>query len=183
MRLAWLTRSPASGTASTLTRGEVRGGGRKPFAQKGTGQARRGSRRSPLVVGGGVSFGPKPRDWSIKMNKKERRLAMATALQTAAASMTIVDDLTEANFPERKTKAFAAALARWGVAEGENVLLVTKEEVETVADSARNLGGLVHSPVTALSIYDVLRADKLIVESGALAFLNEWYGEKGAAWA
>ena len=99
------------------------------------------------------------------MNKKERRLAMATALQTAAASITVVDDLTEELFPERKTKVFAAALARWGVAEGEHVLLVTKEEVETVAASARNLHGLVHSPVTALSVYDVLRADKLIVES------------------
>ena len=76
-------RLPASaqGTASTLTRGEVRGGGRKPYKQKGSGNARRGSRRSPLMPGGGISFGPKPRDWSIDMNKKERRLALATALQ------------------------------------------------------------------------------------------------------
>jgi large subunit ribosomal protein L4 len=135
------------------------------------------------------------------MNKKERRLAMATALQTAATSITVVDDLTEALFPERKTKVFAAALARWGVTAGEHVLLVTKEEVETVAASARNLDGLVHSQAASLSVYDVLRADKLIVETSALSYLNSacsvaprsclrfslyfagWYGEAGAAWA
>ena len=72
------------GTASTLTKSEVRGGGRKPFKQKGTGNARAGSSRTPLKPGGGVVFGPKPKDWSIKMNKKERRLAMATAIQSAA---------------------------------------------------------------------------------------------------
>jgi large subunit ribosomal protein L4 len=171
------------GTASTLTRAEVRGGGKKPFAQKGTGQARRGSKRSPLIVGGGVAFGPKPRDWSIKMNKKERRLAMATALQTAAPSITVVEDLTAAQFPERKTKAVAAALSRWGVGPEEHALLITKEVVETVEVSARNLARLVHSPVSALSVYDILRADKLIVEASALEHLNSWFGEEGAAWA
>jgi len=160
----------------------VRGGGKKPFAQKGTGQARRGSSRSPLVVGGGVAFGPKPRDWSIKMNKKERRLAMATALQTAAASMTVVDDLTAEAFPERKTKAVADALARWGVADGEHALLITSASVPTVADSARNIGALVHSTVAALSVYDVLRADKLVVEASAVAWLNNWFGSEGEAW-
>jgi large subunit ribosomal protein L4 len=124
-----------------------------------------------------------PRDWSIKMNKKERRLAMATALQTAAGSMTVVDDLTDAQFPERKTKAVASALARWGVAPGEHSLLITKEVVENVAASARNIGTLVHSPVSMLSVYDVLRADKLIVEASALEHLNAWFGAEGAAWA
>ena len=117
------------------------------------------------------------------MNKKERRLAMATALQTAAASITVVDDLTPAVFPERKTKPFAAALQRWGVAPGEHALLITKEVVSTVAASARNIYGLVHSPVEKLSVYDVLRADKLIVEASALEHLNAWYGAEGAAWA
>lgn len=81
------------GTACTKTRAEVRGGGRKPYAQKGTGNARMGSKRSPLLPGGGVIFGPRPRDWSIKMNKKEKRLAMATAIQSAADSITVVEDL------------------------------------------------------------------------------------------
>lgn len=116
------------------------------------------------------------------MNKKERRLAMATALQTAAASITVVDDLTTAQFPERKTKAVAEALARWGVAPGEHSLLITKEVVENVAASARNIGTLVHSPVSMLSVYDVLRADKLIVEASALAHLNAWFGAEGEAW-
>jgi large subunit ribosomal protein L4 len=83
------------GTASTLTKAEVRGGGRKPFKQKGTGNARAGSTRTPLKPGGGVIFGPKPKDWSIKMNKKERRLAMATALQSCAEDMIVVDDLSD----------------------------------------------------------------------------------------
>ena len=117
------------------------------------------------------------------MNKKERRLAMATALQSAAGSITVVDDLTDAEFPERKTKAVAAALARWGVAPDEHALLITKEVVENVAASARNIATLVHSPVSMLSVYDVLRADKLIVEKSALAHLNSWFGAEGAAWA
>ena len=117
------------------------------------------------------------------MNKKERRLAMATALQSAAPSITVVDDLTEAQFPERKTKAVAAALQRWGVASEEHCLLVTKEMVETVACSARNLGNLVHSPVASLSVYDVLRADKLVIEASALEWLQGWFGPEGEAWA
>ena len=114
------------GTASTLTKSEVRGGGRKPFKQKGTGNARAGSNRTPLKPGGGVVFGPKPKDWSIKMNKKERRLAMATAIQSAAAasSLIVVDSLAGA---VPKTKAMANALKSWGVAEGEKAYITTKD--------------------------------------------------------
>lgn len=131
-----------------------------------------------------MSFGPQPRDWSIKMNKKERRLAMATALQTAASSMTVVDDLVGADaFPGAKTRSVAEALARWGAGPGDHVLLVTREVAEDVARPARNLANLVHSAVGGLSVYDVLRADKIVVEAGALAHLNEWYGAGGAAWA
>merc|ERR1719199_602807 len=100
------------GYALTLTKSEVRGGGRKPFKQKGTGNARAGSKRTPLKPGGGVSFGPKPKDWTIQMNKKERRLAMATAIQSAAATMIVVDDLG-ANVSVAKTKAFQDALKSW----------------------------------------------------------------------
>ena len=117
------------------------------------------------------------------MNKKERRLAMATALQTAASSMTVVDDLTAAAWPERKTKAMAAALKAWGVGPEENALLVTSDVVDTVASSARNLGKCVHATVKGLNVYDVLRADKVIVEESALVHLNAWYGANGEAWA
>ncbi|GBG00462.1 50S ribosomal protein L4, partial [Raphidocelis subcapitata] len=91
--LVYVQQNARQGTASTLTRGEVRGGGKKPYKQKGTGGARRGSNVSPLFPGGGITFGPKPKDWSIKMNKKERRLALATALQSAAPDMIVVDSV------------------------------------------------------------------------------------------
>ncbi len=90
--LTWVFDIVMQGTASTLTRGEVRGGGRKPYKQKGTGNARQGTRRTPLRPGGGISFGPKPRDWTIGMNKKEKRLALATAIQSAAEDMIVVED-------------------------------------------------------------------------------------------
>ena len=91
------------GTASTLTKSEVRGGGRKPFKQKGTGNARAGSTRTPLKPGGGVIFGPKPKDWSIKMNKKERRLAMATAIQSASSAMIVVDAVSYTHLRAHET--------------------------------------------------------------------------------
>lgn len=143
------------GTACTKTRAEVRGGGRKPYAQKGTGNARMGSKRSPLLPGGGVTFGPRPRDWSIKMNKKEKRLAMATAIQSAADSITVVEDLKvcavkscvpqlphallQDSFTEIKTKTMVDALKAWGVEEKEYALLVLNELDETVHCSGRNI--------------------------------------------
>ena len=104
-------RPPAAvqGSANTKTRADVRGGGKKPFKQKGSGSARQGSRRSPLLVGGGVVFGPKPKDWSIKMNKKEKRLAMGTALQSAASDIIGIDSFAALE-DNRKTKALVALL-------------------------------------------------------------------------
>ena len=102
------------GTASTKTRAEVRGGGRKPWRQKGTGRARAGSIRSPLWRGGGVIFGPKPRDYEVKMNRKERRLALRTALFSRAADMIVVEEFTE-QLSRPKTKELVSALSRWGV--------------------------------------------------------------------
>jgi hypothetical protein len=98
------------GTASTLTRSDVRGGGKKPYKQKGTGNARRGSSTSPLFPGGGITFGPKPKDWSIKMNKKERRLALATALQSAAPDMLVVDAISS-DGKVRPARCFGAGAA------------------------------------------------------------------------
>ncbi|ACO64343.1 predicted protein [Micromonas commoda] len=170
------------GTASTLTKSEVRGGGRKPFKQKGTGNARAGSSRTPLKPGGGVVFGPKPKDWSIKMNKKERRLAMATAIQSAAAasSMIVVDSLAGA---APKTKAMATALKSWGVAEGEKAYIITKDAPEGVTLSTRNMARVVQTDIKHLNVYDVLNADKVVVEESALQYINDFYGESGAAWA
>ena len=170
------------GTASTLTKSEVRGGGRKPFKQKGTGNARAGSNRTPLKPGGGVVFGPKPKDWSIKMNKKERRLAMATAIQSAAAasSMIVVDSLAAA---APKTKAMASALKSWGVAEGEKAYIITKDAPENVTLSTRNMARVTQTDITHLNVYDVLNADKVVIEESALAYINDFYGESGAAWA
>lgn len=169
------------GTASTLTKSEVRGGGRKPFKQKGTGNARAGSTRTPLKPGGGVIFGPKPKDWSIKMNKKERRLAMATAIQSASSAMIVVDDLAKCATP--KTKAMGEALKSWGVAEGEKAYLITKDASDNVTLATRNMARVVQTDIKHLNVYDVLNADKVVIEESALAYINDFYGESGAAWA
>ena len=162
------------GTASTLTRAEVQGGGKKPYAQKGTGNARIGSRRTPLKPGGGVSFGPKPKDWGIKMNKKERRLAMATALQSAAADIIVVES---AAMSEPKTKALVAALAAVGADPMQkNVLVVATEVGDGLQRASRNVEKLSINKVSALNASDVLKADKIVVEKGALAAIQEFYG-------
>lgn len=168
---------PASqGTASTLTRSEVRGGGRKPYRQKGTGNARRGSRRSPLMPGGGISFGPKPRDWSISMNKKERRLAMATALQSAAADIIVVEDFAGA-FTEVKTAALLAKLRAVGAdVSSRKTLLILNDANEQVYLSGRNLEFLAMNNANAVQVYDVLAADHIVIEKSALAYINEIYG-------
>ena len=169
------------GTASTLTKSEVRGGGKKPFKQKGTGNARAGSSRTPLKPGGGVSFGPKPRDWTIKMNKKERRLAMATALQSAACDMIVVDDIS-GNVSAPGTNAFNKSLMAWGVGATEKAYVITKDANENVAKSARNIERVVQTDVTHLNVYDVLNADKVVVEASALAHIQSFFGENGQAW-
>jgi len=166
----------SQGTASTLTRSEVRGGGRKPYKQKGTGNARLGTTRTPLRPGGGVAFGPKPRDWSISMNKKEKRLALATALQSAVKDMLVVEDFAGA-FSEVKTKSLVAKLAALGVdVESEKTLLVLNESNQFVYLSGRNIERLGINTANAVQLYDVLAADRIVVEKSALAYINEYYG-------
>lgn len=197
------------GTASTLTRSEVRGGGRKPYKQKGSGNARRGSRRSPLMPGGGISFGPKPRDWSIDMNKKERRLALATALQSAAADMLVVPNFGALQVAS--TKALLAVLAAVGVQEvrrgqqaqwcavllllgakatlhrhwappglpqGEKTLIVLGQPNEAVYLSGRNVPTLAINTADRLQVFDVLGADRIVMERAALDYINEFYGSR-----
>jgi large subunit ribosomal protein L4 len=162
------------GTACTKTRSEVRGGGRKPWRQKGTGRARAGSNRSPLWRGGGVTFGPKPRDYSIKMNRKERRLALRTALVNRAADLFVVEDFSK-NLAQPKTKELVAALTRWGIEPGSKVLIITGERDENVYLSARNVENLRLISASNLNVYDLLHADQIIATEAAIAKIHEVY--------
>ena len=177
-----LTLSPtppphSQGTACTLTRAEVRGGGKKPYAQKGTGNARIGSRRTPLKPGGGVVFGPKPVDWSIKMNKKERRLALATALASAAESDVVAVDALA--LPDPKTRTLVSRLASIGADTAtQNVLVIADGVDDNLRLASRNVEKLTVNKVTALSARDVLKADKIVVDAKSLAYINEFFGPK-----
>jgi len=164
------------GNASTKTRSEVRGGGRKPWRQKGTGRARAGSIRSPLWRGGGVIFGPKPRDFEVKMNKKERRLALRTAFQSRTEDMIVVEEFAE-QFPRPKSKELLSAIARWGIEPDTKVLLILPEPQLNVYLSGRNIELVNVILASSLNVYDVLAADKIIVTSTAIAKIQEIYGE------
>ncbi|HEY9771077.1 MAG TPA: 50S ribosomal protein L4 [Coleofasciculaceae cyanobacterium] len=164
------------GTASTKTRAEVRGGGRKPWRQKGTGRARAGSIRSPLWRGGGVIFGPKPRDFSTKMNRKERRLALRTAF-TSRLEDTIVVENFASELDRPKTKEVISALQRWGVEPDAKVLLILKEVSDNVNLSTRNIAKVKLIKATNLNVVDVLHANKIVVTKDALEQIQEVYGD------
>ncbi len=164
------------GTVSTKTRAEVSGGGRKPWRQKGTGRARAGSIRSPLWRGGGVIFGPKPRDFNIKMNRKERRLALRTAFQSRAEDLIVVENFAD-QLPRPKTKELIGAFARWGITAESKVLLILPELEEMVYLSARNLSTVKLISATSLNVYDILNADKIVTSNTALAKIQEVYSE------
>jgi large subunit ribosomal protein L4 len=164
------------GTASSKTRAEVSGGGRKPWRQKGTGRARAGSNRSPLWRGGGVIFGPKPRDYSVKMNRKERRLALRTALQSRVDDLIIVEDFAE-NLPRPKTKELIQAMTRWGVEPESKTLLIVSERDENVYLSARNVSHIRLISATNLNVFDILNADQIVTTQSALSRIQEVYGE------
>jgi large subunit ribosomal protein L4 len=164
------------GTVSTKTRAEVRGGGRKPWRQKGTGRARAGSNRSPLWRGGGVIFGPKPRDFSVKMNRKERRLALRTALTSRADDLVVVQEFS-AQLPRPKTKELVAAMTRWGIDPEAKVLLIVDQKDETVYLSARNLSRVKLIQAQNLNIFDLLAADRIVATAEAITKIQEVYGE------
>lgn len=163
------------GTVSTKTRAEVRGGGRKPWRQKGTGRARAGSNRSPLWRGGGVIFGPKPRDYSVKMNRKERRLALRTAFQSRVENLIVVEDFA-ANLARPKTKELVQAMTRWGVEPEAKVLMIVAERNENVYLSARNVANLRLISANNLNIFDLLHADHIIATASAITKIQEVYG-------
>lgn len=162
------------GTASTKTRAEVRGGGRKPWRQKGTGRARAGSSRSPLWKGGGVIFGPKPRDYSQKMNRKERRLALRTAFQGRVEDLVVVEDFA-AQLSRPKTKEFTSALERWGVATEATVLLIVAAKDENVYLSTRNISRVKLILADNLNVHDLLSADRVVITASALERVKENY--------
>lgn len=157
------------GTQSSLTRAEVAGGGRKPWRQKGTGRARQGSIRAPQWTHGGVVFAPKPRDYSYRLNRKLKRLALKSALSAKAAegNLIVVDDLSMA---EIKTKPMVEFL---GQVEAGKAILVTPEVNEVVIKSARNIPGIAITTATILSVYDIVNAQKLIIDQKALAIIEE----------
>ena len=164
------------GTASSKTRAEVRGGGRKPWRQKGTGRARAGSIRSPLWRGGGVIFGPKPRDFSTKMNRKERRLALRTAFSSRLEDIIVVENFA-AELDRPKTKEVIAALDRWGVSSDAKVLLILKEVSDNVNLSTRNIAKVKLIKATNLNVLDVLNVKKIVISKDALEQIQEVYGD------
>ena len=164
------------GTASTLTRSEVRGGGRKPYKQKGTGRARQGSVRTPLRPGGGIIFGPKPRSYNLAMNRKERRSALRTALMARIDDITVVKDFgTSLEAP--KTREITEALGRLGIAVDTKVLIVLTNPSEMVRRSVRNLDKVKLISANHLNVFDLLHANSLVVGEDALTTIQEVYGD------
>lgn len=159
------------GTQSALTRAEVRGGGAKPWRQKGTGRARQGSIRSPQWKGGGVVFAPKPRDYSINMNRKEKRIALKSALTTkvADAKIIVLDELT---LGAVKTKEMISVLENLKVGKA---LIVLNEENKNVQLSARNIQGVKMALTNTINVYDILKYDTFVVTKDAIATIEEVY--------
>lgn len=160
------------GTQSAKTRGEVRGGGRKPWRQKGTGRARHGSIRSPLWVGGGVVFAPKPRDYRYTLPKKVRRLAMKSALTSKVNNNELIV-LDELNLQTPKTKEMASILKNLKV--DRKALIVMADKNEAVIRSARNIPGVETTSVNTLNVYDILKYDKFIITKDAVQKVEEVY--------
>ena len=159
------------GTQSAKTRSEVSGGGRKPWRQKGTGHARQGSTRSPQWTGGGVVFAPKPRDYSFKMNKKEKRIALLSALSSKVADNKIVV-LDAFNLDEVKTKKFAEVMSNLKV---DKALVVIERENKNVVLSGRNIPTVKVSATNEINTYDVLKYETLVVTKAAVEKLEEVY--------
>lgn len=160
------------GTQSTLTRAEVRGGGRKPWRQKGTGHARHGSTRSPQWTHGGVAFGPKPRSYRYSLNKKVRRLAMFSALSSKVLeeNLIVLDDLKLEDF---KTKTIVKMLSDLGVEKKAMIVLMQPDQ--KVIKSTANIPGVKTTLYNTLNVYDILNHDKLIILKSAVEKIEEVY--------
>ncbi len=163
------------GTASSLTRSEVRGGGRKPYKQKGTGRARQGSIRTPLRPGGGVIFGPKPRKYNLEMNRKERRLALRTALMSRISDVKIIKDFG-AKLEVPKTSEIVSLLKRVGIDSDGKVLIILNNPSEIIKRSIRNLEKIKLISADQLNVFDLLNANSLVIGEDALSTIQEVYG-------
>ena len=163
------------GTASTLTRSEVRGGGRKPYKQKGTGRARQGSIRTPLRPGGGIIFGPKPRKYNLEMNRKERRLALRTALMSRISDAKIIKDFgSKLEVP--KTSEIVALLKRVGIDSNMKILIILNKPSEIIKRSIKNLEKVKLISANQLNVFDLLNANSLVIGEDALSTIKEVYG-------
>ena len=164
------------GTASSLTRSEVRGGGRKPYKQKGTGRARQGSIRTPLRPGGGITFGPKPRKYNLDMNRKERRLALRTALMSRISDAKIIKDFgSKLEVP--KTSEIVSVLKRVGIDSDGKILIILNRPSEIIKRSIRNLEKIKLISADQLNVFDLLNANSLVIGEDALSTIKEVYGD------
>ena len=159
------------GTQSAKTRSEVSGGGRKPWKQKGTGHARQGSTRSPQWTGGGIVFAPKPRDYSFKMNKKEKQLALKSALTSRVLEnkFIVVDEI---KLEEAKTKKFAEAMNNLKVSKA---LVVLNTNDANVVRSAKNIPTVKTALTNTINVYDILKYDTVVIDKAAVATIEEVY--------
>jgi large subunit ribosomal protein L4 len=164
-------------TASTKTRSEVRGGGRKPWRQKGTGQARAGSIRSPLFVGGGVSFGPRPRVVTKKINKKERRLAILSAIYLKKKEFVFLDEKIYQDFGEIKTKNVLNILSTLGLENNSKILFVLAQPNHDFWLATRNLKNVQVTTATSLNIEQLLKTNHIILSQSGLELINSTYGK------
>ena len=159
------------GTQSAKTRSEVSGGGKKPWRQKGTGHARQGSTRAPQWTGGGVVFAPKPRDYSFKLNKKEKRAALKSALTSSVVENKIIV-LDAFNMDEIKTKKFKAVMDALKVSKA---LVVVGGDNKNVVLSARNIPSVKTASTATINVYDILKYDTLVITQDAVATITEVY--------
>jgi len=162
------------GTASTLTRSEVRGGGRKPYKQKGTGRARQGSIRTPLRPGGGIIFGPKPRSYNLDMNRKERRLALRTALMSRISDIKTVEDFGS-SLTSPKTKEVVNGLERIGIDKTKKILVILDNPSTNIKKSIQNIPNVKLVLADQLNVFDILNANQLVIGNSAIEKIQEVY--------
>jgi large subunit ribosomal protein L4 len=166
--------SQKQGTVSTKTRSEVRGGGRKPWRQKGTGRARAGSNRSPLWKGGGVIFGPKPKKVILKLNKKERRLALQTLLYNKKNNIVIIENL-ESEITEPKTKAFLKICKDCGINSNQKILVIVSKKTTPLKLATQNLKNVELISASTLNTLSLLKAQQIILTPLAINDIKEIY--------
>jgi large subunit ribosomal protein L4 len=166
--------SQNQGTVSTKTRSEVRGGGRKPWRQKGTGRARAGSNRSPLWKGGGVIFGPKPRTVFLKLNKKERRLALQTLLYNKKNNILLIEDL-ENQIKDSKTKTFVKICKECSINLDQKILVIVSKKTDSLKLSTQNIKNVELIAASNLNTLSLLKATQIILTPSAINDIKEIY--------